>query len=53
MYAGEVPIAFVARSPKSLITEEDIQKFIAKQVDSTDAGKLLRRELVQQVRSKM
>ncbi|GAB2215195.1 hypothetical protein Droror1_Dr00019575 [Drosera rotundifolia] len=66
--AGEIPIAYVVRSPNSSVSEADVIKFISDQVapfkrlrkmtfvDSVPksaSGKLLRRELILQSRSKL
>lgn len=66
--AGEVPIAYVVRSSKSSLKEEDVKKFVADQVapykrirkvtfinaiPKSVSGKLLRRELIEKSRSKL
>ncbi|KAJ6833680.1 uncharacterized protein M6B38_338285 [Iris pallida] len=65
--AGEIPMAFVVRQPGSALSEEQVMAFVAKQVapykkvrrvafvssiPKSAAGKIMRRELVDQVRSK-
>ncbi|GAB2275166.1 Probable CoA ligase ccl7 [Dionaea muscipula] len=66
--AGEIPIAYVVRSPKSSLREEDVIQFISDKVarfkrprkvtfvesiPKSASGKLLRRELIRQSRSKL
>ncbi|KAI3791499.1 hypothetical protein L2E82_05271 [Cichorium intybus] len=66
--AGEVPIAFVVQLPNTYLTEEDVKRFIAKQVaphlqlrqvifvnkiPKSASGKLLRRVLAETVGSRM
>lgn len=66
--AGEVPVAFVVRSAGSSLNENDVIKFVADKVapykkvrkvkfvdviPKSNAGKILRRELVQQLLSKL
>jgi len=66
--AGEVPIAYVVRTPGSSLTEKDLIDYAAKQVapykrlhrinfvesiPKSSAGKILRRELVAKAKSKL
>ncbi|KAJ7553750.1 hypothetical protein O6H91_06G111100 [Diphasiastrum complanatum] len=66
--AGEVPMAFVVRSPGSTLNEEKVKSFVAAQVSpykkvrqvvftnaipKSASGKILRKELIQLLRSKI
>eukprot|EP00253_Pinus_taeda_P014316 PITA_14316 len=66
--SGEVPIAYVVRSPGRSLTEKDVMDYVAKQVapykrlhkinfvnsiPKSSAGKILRRELVAKAKSKL